>query len=66
MVLSAKLLPRGQAARLDPHAHSSRLLKGGVPGDSAHTVHATGENRFAHYRPPLALPICIDENEGNT
>lgn len=66
MVLDTNLLTHGQVARLDPHAHSSRLLKGGVPGDFAHTVHATGENRFAHYGPPLALPICIDENEGNT
>jgi hypothetical protein len=66
MVLSAKLLPRGQAARLDFHAHSLRLFQSGMPGDIAHTVHAAGENRFAHYGPPLALPICIDENEGNT
>jgi len=66
MALSAKLLPRGQAARLDLYAHSSRLLKGGVPGDFAHTVHSTGENRFAHYGPPLELSIYIDENESNT
>jgi len=51
MVLATNLLPRGQAARLDSHAHSSRLLKGGATGD---------------YGTPLALPIYIDENEGNT
>jgi len=37
-----------------------------MPGDIAHTAHAAGENRFAHYGSPLALPIYIDENEGNT
>lgn len=66
MVLDTNLLTRGQVARLDFHAHSLRLLQSGMPGDIAHPVHAAGENRFAHYGPPLALPICIDENEGNT
>lgn len=66
MVLGTNLLTRGQVARLDSHAHLSRLLKSRMPSDIAHVVHAAGETRFAHYGPPLALPICIDENEGNT
>jgi hypothetical protein len=60
MVLSAKLLPRGQAARLDPYAHSSRLLKGGVPGDFAHTVHSTGENRSGKRAPLAKIPCAPD------
>jgi len=66
MVLDTNLSPRDQVARLDFHAHSLRLLQNGMPDDIAHTVHAAGEYRFVHYGPPLALPIYIDENEGNT
>lgn len=53
MVLDTNLFPRGQAARLDFHAHSLRLLQSGMPGDIAHTVHAAGENR-SDKRAPLA------------
>lgn len=47
VITSEKTNPhlRGQAARLDFHAHSSRLLQCRVPGDFAHAAHAAGENR---------------------
>ena len=53
MVLDTNLFPRSQAARLDSHAYSSRLLQSRMPGDITHAVHATGENRSGK-RAPLA------------
>lgn len=44
---------RAAEQRLDSHAHSLRLLKCGMSGDIAHTVHAAGENRSGK-RAPLA------------
>jgi len=60
MVLDTNLFLRGQAARLDFHAHSLRLLQSGMPGDIAHTVHAAGENR-SDKRAPLAKIPCAPD-----
>jgi hypothetical protein len=57
MVLDTNLFTHGQVARLDSHAHSSRLLKSRGPGDITHVVHAAGENRSGK-RAPLAKIPC--------
>ena len=43
MVLDTNPFSRGKAARLDFHAHSSRLLQSGVSSDFAYAVYAAGK-----------------------
>jgi len=60
IILDTNLFPRGQAARLESHAYSSRLPQSRMPGDIAHTVHAAGENRSGKRASLAKIPCAPD------